>query len=355
MSGRVAAVTERPVMDVVRQRLGFGAGLATLIAGVLLSLLTLTAEIGGVALCLRLFFDLPFHALLPLGVLVLIVAVWVMPFEWIERLFGYLGLALLVYVAAAVHLDPDWSQVGQGFVPEVSGNSTALYLYFAVGLIAAALMPYEVYFYSSGAREEGWKPKDLGLNRMNAVMGFGLGGIMSIGLVIVAAQVFHPAGVQPDFLGTTVLGADVAFGQVGIVLAIVGIVFAVSGAAIDTAFAGAYNLAQYFGWEWGKYRHPAGAPRFTIAWLVMFGLAYLIASTGVDPLLVTEYSVVLSVVALPFTYLPVLLIARDRAFMGEHATGPVATTLGWLYLGVIAVVAVLAIPLLLITNAGSPT
>ena len=35
-------------------------------------------------------------------------------------------------------------------------HSAAVYWYFVVGLIAAALMPYEIYFYSSGAVEEGW-------------------------------------------------------------------------------------------------------------------------------------------------------------------------------------------------------
>jgi hypothetical protein len=33
----------------------------------------------------------------------------------------------------------------------------------------------------------------------------------------------------------------------------------------------------------------------------------------------TEYSVVFAVVALPLTYLPILMLAGDRSFMGEHA------------------------------------
>jgi manganese transport protein len=355
MCGRVASVTKRPVLDVVRQRLGFGVGLVTWIAGQAISLLTLTAEVGGVALVLRLFFDLPYHLLVPFAVAALALIVWVTPFEWIERIFGYMGLCLLVYVVAAIDLSPEWSEVGQGFVPQISGNSTALYCYFVVGVIAAALMPYEVYFYSSGAIEERWTPKDLGLNRANAILGFGLGGLLSIALMMTAAQVFHPVGADADFLGSVVLGANVSLGQAGLVLAIVGMLFAVSGAAIDTAFAGAYNIAQYLGWEWGKYRRPGGAPRFTIAWIVMFALAFVIVSTGVDPVLVTEYSVVLSVVALPFTYLPILLIARDPAFMGRYANGPISSAFGWLYLVVIAVVAIAAIPLLLATNAGSPS
>ena len=91
--------------------------------------------------------------------------------------------------------------------------------------------------------------------------------------------------------------------------------FAVSGAAIDSGFAGAYSIAQFFGWEWGKYRHNAGAPRFTLAWIVMLLLGFLIVVTGVDPVLVTEISVIFSVVALPLTYVPILLVANDRAYM----------------------------------------
>jgi len=61
---------------------------------------------------------------------------------------------------------------------------------------------------------------------------------------------------------------------------------------------------------------------------------------------------VFSVVALPFTYLPILLIARDRTFMGEHVNGRFSGLLGWLYFAVIIVLAVSAIPLLLATNGG---
>jgi Mn2+/Fe2+ NRAMP family transporter len=352
MCGRVAAITGRPVLDVVRQRLGFGAGLTTMAGSVLLSVLTLAAEIGGLGLVLQLFFDAPYATLIVIAVAFIGLVAWLMPFGWIERVFGYLGLCLLVYLVSAIDLSPDWSNVASGFVPSVPGSSMALYAYFVVGLISAALMPYEVYFYSSGAVEEGWTAKDLGLNRLNSVIGYGLGGLLSISLMVVAAVVWHPIGVQPEMIGTVALGANVALGQIGLVLALVGIAFAVSGAAIDTAFSSAYNLAQFFGWEWGKYRDKRTASRFTAAWVVALAVAYVVVSTGVDPVQLTEYSVVFSAVVLPLTYFPVLLVARDRTFMGEHVNGRIANFFGWLYLAVIVVVAVAAIPLLIATNAG---
>jgi Mn2+/Fe2+ NRAMP family transporter len=129
--------------------------------------------------------------------------------------------------------------------------------------------------------------------------------------------------------------------------------FAVGGAAIDTCFAGAYTLSQFCGWEWGKYREAHGAPRFTLAWLGMLFAGFVIVATGIDPVMITEYAVIFSVVALPFTYVPVLLIARDKTFMGKYSNGRLSSVLGWAYLIVIAIVALAAVPLMIVTNAGS--
>jgi manganese transport protein len=170
--------------------------------------------------------------------------------------------------------------------------------------------------------------------------------------MITAGALFLPLGIEPEFIGTVALGAQVPLGQIGLILALVGILFAVGGAAIDTCFSGAYNVAQYFGWEWGKYRRPGGAPRFTIAWVVLLVLALLVIMSGIDPVMLTEYAVIFSVVALPLTYLPIFLVANDRAYMRSYANGRVANTFGLIYLVVILVVAVSAIPLMVLTHQG---
>jgi manganese transport protein len=352
MCGRVAAVSEKAVFDAVRERAGFGAGLTTLIAAQVVNLMTLAAEVGGVAICLRLLSGLPYRWLILAAIVGIGFVVWVVSFEWIERIFGYGGLCLLVFAVAAVQLHPDWAAVAHGFVPNVDTDDTLLYLYFAVGLLGAAMTPYEVYFYSSGGVEEGWTPKDLGINRANAVIGYGLGGFLSFTLMITGGALFLGQGIDPEFLGTIAMGAQVPLGQVGLLLALFGILFAVGGASIDTLFAGAYNLAQFFGWEWGRYRSPAGAPRFTLSWFVLLLLALGIVMTGVDPVVLTEYAVIFSVVALPLTYLPILLVANDRAYMGPHANGRLANVLGAVYFLIILAVSFSAIPLMILTNVG---
>jgi Mn2+/Fe2+ NRAMP family transporter len=243
--------------------------------------------------------------------------------------------------------------VAHGFVPgSHAGGSLSVYLYFVVGLLGAAMTPYEVYFYSSGAVEDGWGLKELGLNKVTSMIGYGLGGFLSFALMIVAGTLFLPLGIDPQFLGTSALGAEEALGQVGLLLALVGILFAVGGAAIETCFSGAYNTAQFFGWRWGKKERPAAASRFTLAWVIIFALAFLVVMTGYDPVKLTEYSVIFSVVALPLTYLPILLIANDRTYMGSKVNGKLANVLGVVYFMVILAIAVAAIPLMLITHGG---
>jgi Mn2+/Fe2+ NRAMP family transporter len=351
MTGRVAAVAGRPVFDAVRMRMGLSVGLVTLVASLLINLITLAAEVGGAAIVLQLLFNIKIGTMILLAVIGLVLIVYFVPFDGIERIFGYLGCGLLVYVVAAVHLRPNWHGVAQGLIP--SWHPSALYAYFVVGVVGAAMVPYEVYFYSSGAIEDRWTVKDLNLNRANVVLGFALGGLLSIALIMVSAEVFAPVHVDPGYLGTTALGAQHAYGEIGLLVALLGMLFAVGGAAVECAFSGAYSLAQFAGWEWGKYRRKRDAPRFTLTWLIFFVLAFAIVETGVDPVLLTEYAVIFSVVALPLTYLPVLLIARDRTFMGEHANGIVANVLGWLFFVILLGVSLAAVPLMLITHGGS--
>ena len=105
-------------------------------------------------------------------------------------------------------------------------------------------------------------------------------------------------------------------------MAIVGFVAATLGAACETGLSVGYSIAQYFGWQWGKYVRPDEAARFHLVLALATILATGVLLTTVDPILVTEFSVVFSAVALPLTYFPILVVANDPDYMGEHVNGP---------------------------------
>ena len=112
------------VFDVVRERLGFGVGLVALVAGQFVNLLTLAAEIGGVAIVLQLLSGLSYRALLVLAVLALGARALADAVRVDRARLRLLGLALLVFAVAAIKLNPDWGSVAHGFVPS-TGRATA--------------------------------------------------------------------------------------------------------------------------------------------------------------------------------------------------------------------------------------
>jgi len=214
------------------------------------------------------------------------------------------------------------------------------------------MTPYEVFFFSSGAVEEHWRTKDLGTSRLNVVVGFPLGGILSIFIAACAAIVLLPNQIEVTSLSQVVMPVVAAGGKLLLAFAIVGILAATFGAALETALSGGYTLAQFLGWPWGKFRRPAEAARFHVVMFVSVFASAAVLFTGVDPIIVTEYSVVFSAIALPLTYLPILIVANDSEYMGDKTNGKATNMLASVYLVIILAASLAAIPLMIVTGAG---
>jgi Mn2+/Fe2+ NRAMP family transporter len=355
MAGRVAAVSGRPTFDLVRERLGARMALANLAASFFINFLTLTAEVAGIALALQLATDVNYLLWLPLTALLVWLVIWRVKFSIMENVFGLMGLALIVMAIAVWQLHPDWSQLWHGAShPSVpSGEGTPTYFYYAIALFGAAMTPYEVFFFSSGAVEEQWSTKDLGENRLNVFLGFPLGAFLSLSLMALATLVLLPNGITVDHLSQAALPVSVAIGKIGLALIIVGFFAATFGAALETSLSAGYTISQFFGWQWGKLKRPREASRFHLVVLVAIALALLLALTAVDPVKVTEYSIVLSAAALPLTYFPILVVANDPDYMGEHVNGRFGNAVASVYFVILVIVSVATSPLMIVTKAGA--
>jgi manganese transport protein len=355
MCGRVAALAGRPVFDLVRERLGPRFGLANLLASFFINFLTLTAELAGVAIAISLLVGVSYLLLIPVALVLVWLVIWRMPFSLMEQVFGLGGLALVVFGVTVWHLGPDWTQLlDHAAHPRIPDHETVFtYSYYAIALFGAAMTPYEVFFFSSGAVEEHWTRRDLAVNRANVVIGFPLGGLLSLAIMASAALVFAPLDITVGQLSQVVLPVSAELGKVGLALAILGIFAATFGAALETALSAGYTVAQYFGWQWGKHVRPRQAARFHLVVLVSIIGAALWGITRVDPVKVTEYSIVLSAAALPLTYFPILVIANDPGYMGEHTNGRLLNAVATVYLVILVLVSVATIPLMIITKAGA--
>ncbi|MCU1359324.1 MAG: hypothetical protein JWN99_613 [Ilumatobacteraceae bacterium] len=355
MSGRVAALCGRPTFDLVRERLGPRFGAANLFASFFINLLTLTAEIAGVALALSLASSVNYLFLIPFVAVIVWLVCWRMPFETMERIFGLLGLCLLVFVVAVWKIGPDWNALFSASAhPRIPHSENIFtYAYYGIALFGAAMTPYEVFFFSSGAVEDGWTAKDLGENKINVFIGFPLGALLSLAIMACAHLVLAPRHINVEQLSQVALPVASSVGRLGLAVVLIGIFAATFGAALETSLSAGYVVSQYFGWPWGKYQAPRDAPRFHLVVLASIIVATLLGLTAIDPVQVTEYSIVLSAAALPLTYFPILVIANDERYMGpEHVNGRFANAFASVYLVILVLVALAVVPLIIITKGG---
>jgi Mn2+/Fe2+ NRAMP family transporter len=149
MAGRVAAVSGRATFEIIRERLGPRMAAANLSASFFINLMTLTAEIGGVALALQLATDVGRMMWIPVAAFAIWVVVWRVKFSIMENVAGMLGLCLIVVAVSVFALHPNWGdlihQAAAPVIPEK--ESAATYRYFAIALFGAAMTPYEVFFF----------------------------------------------------------------------------------------------------------------------------------------------------------------------------------------------------------------
>jgi Mn2+/Fe2+ NRAMP family transporter len=357
MCGRVAVVARKPVFVVVRDCLGPRFGLAVLIASNLLNIITCAAEVGGIGIIVRFLTGWPEKVALLASAAVLAATIAALKFKWIERVFGLGGLTMVVFGVSAVLLHPDWKAVAHGLIPLVRPKTPGqdlLYWYFAVGIFSAMLMEYEVHFYSSGAMEEGWKPKDLTENFAVASFGSVLGALLTVALLVLGAIVFLPRGIFPESIGVTTMAGALPFEKTGLILALAGTLACLSGAAVETALSGAYNHCQFFRRPWGKNQPMKNVPTFTRYWLGMLVIAAIIPLSGLTPLKLVNISVVFGMALMPFTYYPILRVAMSKKIMGRHVNRPTDTAVGVVVLTLIVIAAGASIPLMIATNFGQP-
>jgi manganese transport protein len=354
MAGRVATVSKRPVFDIVRERLGSRVALVNLIASFFINLLTVTAEIAGVALVLELATNVNYLAWIPLVAIMVWFVIWRVKFSAMEKIYGLLGLALIVTVVAIWKLGAFHELVHQsGHLAPPSSESWPVYFYFAIALLGAAMTPYEVFFFSSGAVEERWTRSDLMVNRMNVYIGFPLGGVLSLAIMGLSAIFFFPRGITVGTLSQVGLPVALTLGKIGLLVLLFGMFMAIFGAALETALSAGYAVSQFFGWQWGKFVKPSEASRFHLVVLLTIVLAVALGLTTLDPIKVTEYSIVLAAAALPLTYFPILVVANDPDYMGDKTNSRFTNVIGFVYLVLLILASVATIPLMIITKAGA--
>jgi Mn2+/Fe2+ NRAMP family transporter len=340
MAGRFSAVSGHTITDAIRERFGAIAYLWVLGIMGLVSLLTLAAELGGMAIAVHWVTGSGVGVWgFPVAILAWLV-LWAASFGVIENGVSVLGLVTVSFVVAVVKLHPSYGAVAHGLLPTLPHADRAHYWFLAVSILGASIAPTLFLFYSSGAIEGKWDESYLGINRVIAGLGMGFGGILSAAVLVVAALVFAPHHESVEHYDQLRALLATPFGSVGLWLLIASIGIACLGATLEVTLAIAYLIAQGLGWNWGESLAPSADARFALTYTVLLLAGGAIVTSGVDPLRVTDIAMALTAASLPFTVMPLLVLMNDKAYLREHTNGVVGNAV---VLGICCLAAVLAI------------
>src|SRR5581483_780702 len=252
MSGRFAPVSKHTIPDAMRERFGFNFFIVPLITINLVNFLVLAAEIGGICISREYITGINFKWW-PLPVAFLIwLLLWKGTFGFIENGISFLGLVTVIFIIAAVSLHPSYHDIAAAVIPSLPQRNEPGYWFIAVSILGASITPYLMYFYSSGAIEDKWDKSDLGMNKVVAGLGMSFGSIISIAILILAAFIFQPIGIQADQYQQLPLLLTKIYGYWGLILFAASLGIACLGASLEVSLETAYMMAQGFGWNWGK-------------------------------------------------------------------------------------------------------
>ena len=281
-----------------------------------MALATDLAEVVGGALALYLLFGLPLWLG---GILVGVVTIVLLRVlrRRSEAVFEISVTAFLVliaggFLASMLWAEPDWGGVVTGLAPSIP-DSDALVLVAA--MLGATVMPHAIYLHSSMAidrhRPAGRVTRNLTsllhVQKVDVALALLLAGTVNVAMVILGAAALHGAP------GDTIEAAHATFatviGPVAATVFALGLLASGIGSAVVGTHAGARILKDLLPREL-----PATGRR-----TLTIGPAVALLLAGIPPTTVLVWSQVVLSFGIALAMIPLALLTRNRAIMGDHA------------------------------------
>ncbi|WP_254933399.1 Nramp family divalent metal transporter [Cyanobium sp. WAJ14-Wanaka] len=303
------------------------------------------AELVGSAIALQLLVGLPLPwgvALTALDTLLLLLLQ-----RWGVRHLEAIVIALVVLVGSCfavelVLLQPNWTAVAQGFIPQIDQLRGGQQWFLAAGIVGATVMPHNLYLHSSLVKSRVWEKQPgvrqlaLRFSTLDALIALSLAFVVNAAILVLAGGSFYGRFENPiSDLGqayhllTPVLGTSLASLLFGIALLAAG-----QSSTITATLAGQVVMEGFLNLrlpDWQRRLLTRG-----LALIPAMVTVIVLGDMGINKLLVL--SQVLLSLQLPFAAIPLVWICSRPEIMGDLVAPRWLQILGWLSAGLIVVI-----------------
>jgi manganese transport protein len=326
VTSKLGLATGSSLPELCHVRFGRRVNVALWLQGEVVAMATDLAEFTGAALGLNLLFGMPLLAAggVTAGVAFAILALDRRGYRRFElavmSLLALVGLGF-GYLFLASAAGSSWHQTVLGLVPRLGGGDTAG---LAAGIVGATVMPHVIYLHSAlhkdrvAAEDSRGHRTLMAANRLDCIAGLGAAGVVNLAMLCVAAALLHKPGLA-NSAGLVAVHASLgrlAGGGAALAFAAALMASGLSSSAVGT-YAGQVIMAGFMNWR---------IPLFVRRALTMLP-SLVILAVGRDVGRALIYSQVALSFGIPFALVPLLVIARDRAFLGVSVSNRALTAL----------------------------
>ena len=327
MSSRLGLVTKKGLAENIREKMPSGPIRTIAILLVIVAIFVgnsayETGNItGGIMGFTTLVPGVPMQAIVIVISLLAIALLWSGSYKAIEKvLTGIVILMAVVFTITAIASHPDWGAVAKGLVTPKSGGND---LMTVIGLIGTTVVPYNLFLHASSTAERWDGVDNLGDARMDTIISIGLGGLVSMGIIVAAAANMYGSGVEIASGADLALAVEPVMGEWAKWFLGIGLLAAGFSSAIAAPLAAAFATTGSLGWK-----ADLKDMKFKGVWLFIIVLGAILAiALGASPTQLILVAQAANAIILPLIAFFLLYCVNSKE-MGQYKNGIINNLLG---------------------------
>jgi manganese transport protein len=330
MAARFGLVTGKGLSEALRTEIAAPVPRATMLAIVLGAIVVGNAayeagNISGGALGLQALtgtgnLSLGTLELNPINLLIALVAAALLyngSYRLLERvLIALVILMSIAFALVALETRPSAGELLAGLVPRMSLDQTLT----VVGLIGTTVVPYNLFLHASIVREKWTGAAELSLMRQDTGVTVGIGGLISMAIIIAAASMQGSPVTSAVELAQAL---EPVFGATSRYVLGIGLFAAGVTSAITAPLAAAYVAGGCMGWS-----RDLRSSRYRCVWLAVLLAGVIFSFVGGSPIEVIRFAQVTNGILLPLIVAFLLWAVNRKPLAGDFVNTRAQNLLG---------------------------
>ncbi|WP_047983340.1 Nramp family divalent metal transporter [Ornithinibacillus californiensis] len=219
------------------------------------------------------------------------------------------GIMLAAFLVTVFLAQPSIGSVASGFIPSIPDGSLGLIIGFTATSFSIVGAAYQSYL----VQEKGWTKELAKTGMKESYVGIGILGLISLLVMIAAAAVLRPEGIQINSIQDMGLALEPLFGSWATIVFMIGLFGAAFSSLMGNATIGGSMLSDSLGFG-SKLKN--NKVKIGIIAVMLFGSIVAIIFGGA-PINLIIFAQAITIVAVPFIAIALLVVANDKKIMGE--------------------------------------